>query len=132
MTKNRSFTVILRSCLTDKVVWIYRGPSKEAARKAYWRACRKELERVRNWGERMAWRTAGIKRLLSACLDDKPAGAELTPDQQAAAKELQSISKKGEECHREFYNHIIEERRRRKEDKKIRQKMRERQNEKKQ
>ena len=125
MKKRRSVTVILRSCLTGKVVWIYRGPSQEAARKAYFRACKKEIEHVRSWAERMAQRTASITRLLTNCLADKPIDAELTPDQQEAAKELQAISKKQLECHSEFYDHIMEERRRREEDREIRRKMRE-------
>lgn len=125
MKKKHSITVILRSCLTGKVVWIYRGPSRAAARKAYWRACRKELERVRNWGERMARRAASIRRLLTDCMADKPIDAELTPEQQQAARELQNIGRKPQDCHLEFYDHIVEERRRRNEDREIRRMMRE-------
>jgi hypothetical protein len=125
MKKKPKYTKILHSCLTGKVVWIYRGPSREAMQKAYQRACKKEIERVRNWSERMARRTASITRLLTDLLADKPIDEELTPEQQEAAKELQAISKKQEECHSEFYKHIMEERRRRDEDREIRRKMRE-------
>ena len=52
--------------------------------------------------------------------------SELTPEQKQAAKELQAMAKKEPPCDREFYNHIMEERRRRKEDREIRRKMRER------
>ncbi len=125
MKKRRPVTVILRSCITGNVVWIYRGPSQEAARKAYQRVCRKEIERVRGLGERMARRTAAITRLLTNCLADKPIDAALTPEQQEAARELQAISRKQPECPGEFYDHIMEERRRREEDREIRRRMRE-------
>ena len=94
--------------------------------KAYQRACKKEIERMRNWSERMAQRTARITRFLTDLLADKPIDAELTPEQQEAAKELQAISKKQLEDRSEFYDHIMEERRRREEDREIRRKMRER------
>lgn len=123
MKKHRSVTVILRSCLTGRFVWIYQGPSRDAARKAYLRACEKEIDWVRNRSESMARRTAAITRLLTNCLAEKPIDEELTPEQQEAAKELQAISNKPLECNSEFYGHIMEERRRRKEDREIRRKM---------
>ena len=126
MKKKKKVTVIIRSCLTGRAVWIYRGPSREAMQKAYQRACKKEIERMRNWSERMAQRTARITRFLTDLLADKPIDAELTPEQQEAAKELQAISKKQLEDRSEFYDHIMEERRRREEDREIRRKMRER------
>ena len=58
--KKKIVTVILRSCLTGRAVWIYQGPSREAMQKAYQRACKKEIERMRNWSERMAQRTAHV------------------------------------------------------------------------
>ncbi len=126
MKKKALFTVIIRSCLTGRAVWIYRGPSKEAARKAYWRACNKELERMRMFTERIASRAAGITRLLTNCMADKPLDAKMTPEQEAAAKELQAISRKPQETTHEFYDHIMETRRRRREDSEIRRQMRER------
>ena len=81
---------------------------------------------MRNWSERMAQRTASITRFLTDLLADKPIDAELTPEQQEAAKELQAISKKQLEGRSEFYDHIMEQRRRREEDREIRRKMRER------
>ena len=55
-----------------------------------------------------------------------PINAELTPDQKAAAKKLLKMADEMPPYDMEFYNHIVEERRRREEDKRIRQKMRER------
>lgn len=121
-----SFTDIRRSCLTGNVVWIYQGQSKGGAQTAYWKACQAEIARVRNWTEIVARRTSNISRLLNDCLADLPINAELTPLQQDAVRRLQSIGKKDFGCYREFYDHIREERRRRTADRKIRQKMRER------
>lgn len=126
MHKRYPVTIIRRSCLTDNAVWIYRGPTHNAARKAYWIACKAEVERVEHWREHVALRTANISRLLSECLAEIPINAELTPEQKKAVRQLQSLMKKGIACHMEFYEHIMEQRRRREEDREIRRQMRER------
>lgn len=117
---------IRRSCITGRVVWVYRGFTKAAANVAYWRACKKEIERVRHWADTMARQRAEITNMLTACLANLPIDAEMTPEQKQAARELQAMAKMDIPCDREFYDHIMEERRRRKEDREIRRKMRER------
>lgn len=126
MKHSSSVTVIRRSCLTGKVVWIYRGTSRAAARVAYLRACRKEVDRVRSWKEWVRLRKATVLRILSECTASLSIDAVLTPEQTEAARKLQAIGKKDVECDTDFYDHIMEERRRREEDKEIRNKMRER------
>ena len=111
--KLHNITVILRSCLTGKVVWIYQGPSKDAARKAYKRACDRELERVRNWGQTAAARKGAILSLLARLTEPLSVTGPMTPEQQAAARRIASIAEKGMPCHTEFYDHIVESRRRR-------------------
>lgn len=64
--------------------------------------------------------------LLSECLAETPITSALTPLQIAASKQLRAISKEDIACHKEFYEHIIEERRRRNEDRSIRQDMKKR------
>lgn len=118
--------VIRRSCLTGKVVWVYCGTSKRGADTAYWRACRAEVTRVRRWGEKAAERRSRIMAILNAALADLNITATLTPEQKAAAKKLSALSREDIACHREFYEHVIEERRRRAEDHVVRQQMRER------
>lgn len=118
--------VIRKSCLTGKVVWVYKGSSRHAASTAYWRACQREVERVRHWGETAAQRRARIMQLLNECLEDLPITADMPPKQKAAVRQLLRLSKEDIACHREFYEHIMEERRRRTEDAKIRKQMRER------
>ena len=124
--KRKPCIVIIRSCLTDKPVWVYQGASKEGARIAYWRACKREIERVRRWPEYMSKRATAVTRLLSSCMDKMSLEMSLTMEQKDAARCLQKLCKNGLQCHREFYDHIVEERRRRKEARAIRVKMRER------
>lgn len=113
MKRKYLVTVIRRSCLTGKAVWIYRGPSTVAANRSYQRACKREVERVRRWSSISAIRRQNITRLLNDCIDKLPFTAELTSQQKESAKTLQKLSKQPS-CSREFYEHIMEERRRRK------------------
>lgn len=126
MKRKRTIIVIRKSCLTGRVVWVYKGPTKGAARSAYCRACKREVDRVRHWGETTAQRRAGIMRLLNECIDAMPITSDMTPKQKAAVRQLINLSKEDIACHREFYEHILEERRRRAEDAVIRRQMRER------
>ena len=112
MKKKGVVTVIRRSCITGKIVWVYRGPSEEAARRAYHRARLREIERVRHWGETVKARADGIMRLLSDCMAKFPINAQLTPDQAEAARTLKAAATMPVPCHMDFYDHIIEEARR--------------------
>ena len=119
-------TFVRRSCLTGKIVWIYRGPSVAAAKKAYWRACERELKRVKNWSQTIQQRVADIEGFISVCMSSLSITDELTPTQANAARQLQAIRKRCPSCHMDFYDHIVEERRRRAVDREIRRKMRSR------
>lgn len=55
-----------------------------------------------------------ISRLLSDCMADIPFTAQLTPQQREAAEQLHAISIRGNSCTSGFYEHIIEERKRKK------------------
>ena len=109
--KKKQVIVIRKSCLTGKVVWVYRG-TRGAARTAYWRACKREVERVQRWGETAAQRRARIMQLLNECIADVPITSDMPPGQEAAVRQLLRLSKEDIACHREFYEHILEERRR--------------------
>ena len=119
-------TVIVRSCLTGAPVWVYQGASKNGARQAYWRACKAEIEFVSRLPEYCAQWKAGLERFISSCMEKYPIDAKLTPEQAAAAKKLRAMLKKGPDINLDFYNHVMEERRRRAEDHEIRRQMRER------
>jgi hypothetical protein len=126
MKKRRQYVKIVRSCITGKVVWVYRGLSQNAARLAYWRACQEEIRRVRDWAQKAQRRKDSILRVLEKCSAALPLDAELSREQKEASRELQAVVRKAPECHSEFYDHIMETRRRRQEDREIRRRMRER------
>lgn len=108
-------TIIRKSLLTGKAVWLYRGSgTKTAVWNAYDRARRRELERARNWGERMSRRKANILRMLNDCMSGVPINEKLTPEMEDAARRLASLAEKGTSDNQDFFNHITEERRRRK------------------
>lgn len=111
MKRAKTVAVIKRSCRTGDAVWTYRGPSERAAREAYASACKKEIARISHWEEIAARRQSNIARLLADCLAVIPINAVLTEQQQGAVKTLQAIGRKGLACSREFYEHIMEERR---------------------
>lgn len=117
---------IRKSCITGNVVWVYRGPSKRAANSAYYRACQEELRRVKSMPHRAAERKRNILRFLDKCMEDMDMSQPMTKKQKAAAQALRKLADEPIATNREFYEHIIEERRRREEDRKIRKEMRER------
>ena len=106
-------TFVRRSCITGKIVWVCHTTSKGAARLAYWRACRKELERMRQWTKTVSDRCSNIMRFLSDCTAEIPITSSLTTEQTAAARKLKALGPRKEEYHTDFYDHIVEERRRR-------------------
>lgn len=60
-------------------------------------------------------RRRNIRRFINQCMASMSLTAEMTPEQKESAKELQRIERDEQPCHREFYDHIIEEARRRNE-----------------
>lgn len=113
MNRNYNILKILKSCVTDVAVWIYAGPSKESARQAYHRACRREAGRMRRISKAVSRRKSNIRRLLDDCLSSVPITGELDQRRKQAARLLVSISEDGGPvANRDFYNHVLEERRR--------------------
>lgn len=106
--------VIRKSCLNGKIVWVWRGKSRHSARTAYYRACKQEVERVRHWGETAAQRRRNLLRTLTECMADMALTDEMAPEQIAMANIVKRLSEEDFACHTEFYEHIMEERRRRK------------------
>lgn len=119
-------TIIRRSCLTDKVVWIYRGPSHAAARRAYYRARFKEIERVRHWAEATNRRRSNINALINSFLAELPITTVLTDEQKEILYKIRKISNQDIRCDTEFYEHIRAVERQKMNDRNIRRKMRER------
>ena len=86
-------TIIKRSVVTDKAVWIYRGKSERGAVQAYWLTCKREMTLQRKWPKLMQQRAANIRCLLEEC--------------------MKAMAGKLPEFCGDFYNHIRAERRRR-------------------
>lgn len=114
-----------RSCLTNRIVWVAFAPSYKGQWAAYKRACDREIERVEHWDEYVAERRAEVMALVND-IQAKYPPATMTPECKAVVRKLRAMAKKAPVCDMEFYNHIVEERRRREEDRRIRRQMRER------
>lgn len=124
--RKRSKSIFIRrSCLTGNAVWIYRGEA-DNERKTYWKACRFEVERVQRWTDIVSRRMGNISRLISDCLVNIPLNVELTPQQKQAVRQLQSVGNKGIICHRDFYEHIMAQRKQRQIDNELRRRVKER------
>lgn len=111
--KNKTGITIRKSCITGKAVWIYQNPYSTGLRMAYHRACKKEEERVRRWGDTVAKRKANIQRLLGDLMAKIPVTGSLSAEKRAAARMLASLAENPPVCYNGFYEHILEERRRR-------------------
>lgn len=118
--------VIRKSCLTGRVVWVYKGKSKASSYVMYLLACRRELAREKNKASVDEQRRKNIMNVLNECVADLCFAGPLTPEQEAAAKELKRLAEEPVATCNEFRDHILEERRRREEDKEIRRQMKER------
>ncbi len=112
--KERVIRIIRRSCLTGKVVWIRHHMSYKAEWAAYRRACQREIERVQGWCAISARRKANIQKLLDELTASMPIDSELSPEKKDAARRIAAIANTPLRCHRDFYDHIMEERRRKK------------------
>jgi len=119
-------TVIRYSCVTGKPVWLYRGQSIDGLRKMYWRAGRKEIALERRWPRLVKRRAARILGFLDECVAALPILGELTKEQREAIRTIRRLANDAPKYYTAFYNHVRTERRRRKRDHEIRQKMRER------
>lgn len=111
--KQRIMRVIRKSCLTGRAIWIGHKRSHEGEWKAYKRAARREIERIRNWGNVMERRKANVKRMLSSITANIPLRGNLTMEKKKAARELNTIADKTPSPDNGFYNHLIEELRKR-------------------
>lgn len=123
---HHTVTVIRYSCINGKAVWVYRGPSRRAADVAYCRACKNEVEYMARWSNNAAVRRSNILQILNRLTASVPVTAAMSPEREAAARQLLALSKESTPFCRDFYDHVVEERRRRKEDSEIRKRMRQR------
>jgi hypothetical protein len=125
MSKPQCDFVIRKSSITGRAVWIGKFLTKGAVRAAYHRACVKERERIKNWGDKIERRRRNIMHLLNDCLDRVGFTQQLTREQRAAARQLQKMANENIVCDTQFYDHIVEDSRRREEIHRFRKKERE-------
>lgn len=115
--RKKTVTIVKRSCITGKIIWVYRGASSNGAHVAYWRACKKEVRRVRQRKAIMNERRRRLMKLLaisdSSSTDSSIFGACRTPEQVKAIKSIIQMWKQEPSQDRNFYDHLIEEARRR-------------------
>lgn len=100
------------SCLTGQAVWVCHKLSYVAEWTAYKRACLREMARVENWKHTAEARKSAVLGFLDACMAGQPAVGDLPPEKKDAARRLLAIANAPYECYRAFYDHIVEERRR--------------------
>jgi hypothetical protein len=112
------------SCIDGRPVWLSPERSYQAMYKAYNRACEHEIQRVRNGKRDLERRRKEILDMLDSIMAGMPILSEMTPKQRAAAKRLRSIADNLPPVYRGFYDHIMEERRRKKADKELRERCR--------
>lgn len=89
--KKYAHTEICYSCCTGEAVWIYRGSSKQAATRAYYRTVYKERRRRRRYARLIVQRTGNIARLLQECQAALPIIGQLTKEQREAIMTLQQL-----------------------------------------
>jgi hypothetical protein len=121
-------TIIRYSCLTGKAVWVYTGSSRGSAYTEYWLACKEEIERMVHWNDLVERRKANIMRMLNDLTASVSIGTEMSPSRKEAAQQLVSLAKEKVTCYRDFYEHVMEERRRREETREFRRRERNEQN----
>jgi len=112
--------VIRKSCLTGKNIFLYyrRYPNGKlaskaysAARSAYRRACIRELDRAKNFDEKMKRQKETVQKVIDDLATGNP--GTLTKQQKAAIRQLKKLLNETATSQSEFYDHIIEERIRR-------------------
>ena len=121
LRRNEKDIYVRRSCINGKVVWMARCKSRKAADVSYCRAVKAELQRKSHLPRLDKQRRHNILAMLNEYLDYIPITQALTPEQVAASKYIRALSAEEIATHSEFYDHIIEEKRRRQEAQVIRQ-----------
>lgn len=104
----------MKSAVTGRVVWIYKGRSKKPSYMAYCRAKKQELARVRGWRRIVNQRKNNILRFLAALTKTNAIPEEVSAEMSAAQRNIVSMANTAPVCDKGFYEHIIRERSRRK------------------
>ena len=113
---NKKLLILKRSCLTGKVVWAYRCDTEKAARIAYYRACKKEVRRIRQWSAKMAERKRKLVSIFNGG-NSSSSGINVNkykdPAVRRLARQMCKLIKAQPPKDTAFYDHIVEEAKRR-------------------
>lgn len=109
--KHKILKIIRRSCLTGRAVWLSHERSYNAEWKAYHKACEKEMELMRGWPERCRIRKQNILHLLGKLTANLPLLGDIPKEKLEAAKALARMAEEEPVFKSDFYDHIQEENR---------------------
>lgn len=111
--KKRVLGIIRRSALTGRAVWVSHRRIYQAEWEAYKRACLQEINRMRQWVNTVNRRRRNVTRLISELTDRIPILGDVPQDKREAAKILTQLADKEPVKQSDFYEHICEEKRQR-------------------
>ena len=112
--KRKILKIIRKSALTGRAVWVSHVRNYRAEYYAYKRACHKEANRMRQWAYVVNRRKRNVMRLLSTLTERLPILGDIPQELRSAAKVMTKIAADGPPKQSDFYDHICEERRQRK------------------
>ena len=112
--KRKILRIIRYSALTGTAVWVSPERSYHAEYYAYKRACRTEAMRINHWACTVARRRKNITRLFAKLTESLPILGDIPREQREAAKAIMQMADNEPPKQSDFYDHICEERRLRK------------------
>ena len=112
--KRRIIKTIRKSALTGKAVWLSHERTYKTGWKAYRFACHKEAMRINHWACTVARRRKNITRLFAKLTESLPILGDIPREQREAAKAIMQMADNEPPKQSDFYDHICEERRLRK------------------
>ncbi len=109
--KQRILRIIRRSALTGKAVWVEHTRTYKNEWDSYKYACRKEFVRMNQWTRTVARRRKNILLFLGKLTERLPIIGDIPHDKRDAAKVITQISDTEPAKQSDFYEHIQEEKR---------------------
>lgn len=116
--KRKILKVIRKSVLTGKAVWAYHKLCSKPEYMAYRTACDKEINIMRQWGNIANRRRKNIMHMLHKLTANLPLLGDIGQEKREAAKMLMNMADKEPPKKSDFYDHIQEEKRQRRNAKK--------------
>lgn len=105
-TKPKNFIVCVRSVVTGRIVWMWKGISKRATQKAYERACRSEEGRVRKWNKSVRRRHDNIRQFLNDLMSAKNPSEAMVKEAVAAVRSIEAMAETKSVCDKDFISHV--------------------------